>query len=147
MLLAWQPQGCERGGHEWPWLTQRLTSGPVVSWHRMLWPENLTAQECSARMSSGYARLTGRELSVLALQTEHLSPQLTLPHSLTHWLPCNPHGTLAFLRILVTWFLGPESSVSLTIRLLIVPLPDTSQALRPGGLNTQEGTHLSHTPQ
>lgn len=114
----------------------------------MLWPENLTAQECSARISSSYARLTGREHRVLALQAERLSPRLPLPHSLTHWLPCNLHGTLAPQNP-VTWFLGPECSVSLTIRLLLLlePLPDTSQALRPGGPNTQEDTHLSHTLQ
>lgn len=38
------------------------------SWHRMLWPENLTAQECCARVSSSYAHLAGRGLRVLALQ-------------------------------------------------------------------------------
>lgn len=41
------------------------------SWHRMLWPENLTAQECCARVSFSSAHLTSQagQNSVLALQT------------------------------------------------------------------------------
>ena len=46
------------------------------SWHRMLWPENLTTQECCAPMSSCCTPLTpGWELPVLLLR-----PRAPLPY-------------------------------------------------------------------
>lgn len=101
-LCSWlgRPRGC---GERWARVAVAHSASHFRasgSWHRMLWPENLTAQECCARMSSSYAHLAGQgELSVPTLLTLSAPAPHTLPHGLTHWSPCNPHGALVSLRI------------------------------------------------
>lgn len=121
------------------------------SWHRMLWPENLTAQECCARVSFSSARLTSQ-----AGQNSVYSPCRlqappggghTLPHSLAHWIPYNPHD-------------APEShDTPLGARVFSVPdqsgfsdflylcLTHACLTVRAGGQNTLWDTHLSHSLQ
>lgn len=74
------------------------------SWHRMLWPENLTTQECYVQMSSFCAGLTsGWELPVLVLRTGAPPPP---PYNLKTCSPSALHtgslvplwGVLVFLR-------------------------------------------------
>lgn len=119
------------------------------SWHRMLWPENLAAQECCARVSFGSAHPAGRpELSGLAFQTVSTpgldTPSLTALHT----------GSLVFLTMLwnpMTHFSEPECSGSLTSQgcsnFLCLCLTLTSQTLRPGGQNTLWDIHLFHSLQ
>lgn len=85
------------------------------SWHRMLWPENLTAQECCAcvlRLCSPHK--PGRELSVLEADCEHPqasdTPSLTVVH--TGSLVTSRHSSPS--QNPMTHFSGPDYSSSLT---------------------------------
>lgn len=122
--------------------------GASGSWHRMLWPENLTAQECCACVSSGYAHLAGQaENSVCSRQTVSTPglghPSLTAMH--TGSLVTSQHSSPS--QNPMTHFLGPESSASLITQGCTYLLHScwnctSSQALRSGGQDTQWDPHL-----
>lgn len=65
----------------------------------------------------------------------------TLPHSLAHWSLVGSRDTVPGARV----FSAPSH---LELLLFLVPcLTLTAQALRPGGQNTQQDTHLFYNLQ
>ena len=102
VFLPWRPPGCKKSWARVAVARSVSHFRASGSWHRMLWPENLTAQECCACVpsGSGSAHLAGEELHVLPLQT--VSSPRPQSHPLSqpaHWIPCDPSSTSAPLRI------------------------------------------------
>lgn len=96
--------GMQRGGQERHGFLSQSHFRASGSWHRMLWPENLTTQECYVQMSSFHAQLTsGWELPVLVLRTRAPLPEDTLSLSPPHWVPCTILGSSGFSQNPVTF--------------------------------------------
>lgn len=126
MLSARRPGGCRE---RWAQVAMARSASHFranVSWHRMLWPENLTAQECCAHVSSGYAHLAGRPRTHCTLLVDCEQPQATDTPSLkaTHTgsLVISQSSRISWHTSRARVFSGPNPLVLLR---LLPPVPDT----------------------